>query len=169
MTGRASAPPGLATWLIPPAGAALLASVAFAAPLRFLGLALPEPVFACVPAFAWALIRPSIVAPLVLVGAGVILDLLWRTPLGFWPACLAAAYAVTFFLAEPLLDGGAVLAWGGYGLACAAALACGAALTLARSGMLADPWSLAWQWLATTALFPFAWGPIQRYGWANAR
>ena len=169
MRRRPTAPPRLAAWLLAPASLALLASLAFAAPARLFGLSLPEPVFACIPAFAWALIRPSMVAPLALIPLGLGMDLLWRTPIGFWPACLIAAYATGFALAEPLLDGGVALAWGGYALACAAAMAVGLVLTFARAGVIADPLAVAWQWLATAALFPFAWRLVERYEAANVR
>ncbi len=125
--------------------------------------------FACAPAFAWALIRPSLMAPVALVVVGLALDLLWRAPLGFWAACLIAAYATSFVLAETLLDGAVGLAWGGYALACAAALAVGLALTFVRAGVIADPAAVAWQWLATAALFPFAWRLVQRYEAAHVR
>ncbi len=47
-------------------------------------LQLPEPVFPMAPAFAWAMIRPSVLAPLVLLVMGLFLDLLWGGPIGLW-------------------------------------------------------------------------------------
>jgi rod shape-determining protein MreD len=44
-----------ARWLgVPGLLAVLAATIVFAAPIRIFGLQLPEPVFAMVPAFAWA-------------------------------------------------------------------------------------------------------------------
>ena len=52
-------------------------TVVFAAPLRVLGLQLPEPVFGLVLAFAWPIIRPSVLAPFVLLAYGLFTDLYW--------------------------------------------------------------------------------------------
>ncbi len=100
-------------WLVMPLVAAILATVLLAAPLRVLGLALPEPVFPLAPAFAWAVIRPSILAPVLLLAAGLFLDLFWSGPLGLWPTALLLGYGMAF-AARTLMLGqspGVVVAW----------------------------------------------------------
>ncbi len=80
-------------WLGVPALFCVLATIAFAKPIRIYGLQLPEPVFAMVPAFAWALIRPSILAPFALLLLGLFLDTFWGGPTGLWGLSLLVAYA----------------------------------------------------------------------------
>lgn len=156
-------------WLAVPAVACLLGGLLFAAPARLFGLALPEPVFAVVPAFAWAIIRPSVLAPFLLVGMGVVLDLLWGAPIGFWPVCLEGAYAVGLIGRRQLAAQtyGVACAW--YVASCAAASILGDAMTWLRAGLFASPTATLWQWLVTAALFPLAWRMIRRYEGADVR
>jgi rod shape-determining protein MreD len=51
-------------WIVYPALIAIAVTVLLAIPFRLFGLNLPEPVFPLVLAFAWPLIRPSMLAPL---------------------------------------------------------------------------------------------------------
>src|SRR4051812_24951768 len=84
-------------WLVAPLLIALLASVAFAAPIRIFGMRLPEPVFALVPTFAWAVIRPAVLAPFLVLAMGLFLDLFWGSPLGLWGLSLLVAYGGALF------------------------------------------------------------------------
>lgn len=81
-------------WLVYPALVAVAVSVVLATPVKLFGLSLPEPVTPLVLAFAWPLIRPSVIAPVLLLLLGLFLDLLWGAPLGLWPTCLLAVFAV---------------------------------------------------------------------------
>jgi rod shape-determining protein MreD len=67
-------------WLGVPALVAVVATIVFAIPIKVFGLQLPEPVFPMVLAFAWAVIRPSVIAPFVLMLLGLFLDLFWGGP-----------------------------------------------------------------------------------------
>lgn len=80
-------------WIVYPALITLGATLILATPIKVFGLTLPEPVTPMVLAFAWPLIRPSVLAPLVLLAVGLVTDLFWGTPLGLWSFGLLAAYA----------------------------------------------------------------------------
>jgi rod shape-determining protein MreD len=156
-------------WLGAPMVASLGASIVFAVPLRVMGFQAPEPVFAMVPAFVWALARPSIVPPVALVLLGLALDLLWGGPLGLWPLCLLAAYALVF-AARRILSGQEFVAlWGVFAAACAVAFIVGLGLMTVRSGRVPSLLGVWLQFLVTAALFPFAWGLIERYEAADTR
>jgi rod shape-determining protein MreD len=157
------------TWIVAPALLCALASLLFAAPFSLFGLRLPEPVFALAPAFAWPIIRPSLLPPLALLGLGLFLDLLWGAPLGVWPASLLAAYAPVL-LGRAFLSGQGVwtlLAW--YVGGCAAALLAGWLLVALKAGAPPNLIALGWQFLVTVALFPFAFRLVQRYEDADVR
>lgn len=81
-------------WIVYPSLAALALTVILATPLRLFGFSLPEPVLPMVLAFAWPLIRPSMVAPAVLFGLGLFLDLFWGGMLGLWPFALLVVYGL---------------------------------------------------------------------------
>jgi rod shape-determining protein MreD len=156
-------------WLGIPMAASLVASLIFALPLRVAGFQAPEPVFALVPAFAWAFARPAVLPPLALVVLGGALDMLWGGPLGLWPLCLLAAYAL-IFLSRHILSGQEFIAlWGAYAAACAVAIGAGLALVTLRSGHAPSLIGAGLQFLVTAALFPFAWRLIERYEAADTR
>ena len=60
-------------WIWVPFGSCILAAILVAIPIRLFGFRLPEPIFALVPAFAWAVIRPSILPPFLLMALGLLL------------------------------------------------------------------------------------------------
>lgn len=101
-------------WILYPALIAVGASLLMATPIRlFFGLSLPEPVFPMALAFAWPLIRPSIWAPLTLLGCGVFLDYLWGAPTGMWALVFLIVYGVVL-AASSLISGQewrVILAW----------------------------------------------------------
>jgi rod shape-determining protein MreD len=150
-------------WILVPGAAAFGASLVLATPLKAWGLQLPEPVFAFVPAFAWALGRPSLSAPVALVVLGVALDFLWATPTGFWALCLLALYALTFFSRRVLAGQEVWALWGAYGVVCAAAMLVGVALTAFKAGEAPSLIGVGLQLAISIALFPFAWRLIERY------
>lgn len=79
-------------WVVYPALMAVLLTVLLATPLRIFGLSLPEPVFPLVLAFAWPLIRPSMIAAATLFLLGLFLDLFWGGPIGLWPLGFMVVY-----------------------------------------------------------------------------
>jgi rod shape-determining protein MreD len=156
-------------WLGVPMILCAVASVVLATPFRLFGQQLPEPVFALVPAFAWAVIRPSILPPFALLVLGVFLDALWGSPLGLWPVCLLAAYAPVL-IARPFLTGQEfVVMWVWYAIACALAFAVGYLLIAARAGAAPGFLGVVWQFLVSAALFPLAHRLIATYEDADVR
>lgn len=85
---------GPVQWIFYPALVCIAVTVLLAVPVELFGLKLPEPILPMVLAFAWPLIRPSMIAPVVLFLLGVFLDLLWSPshPLGTWSLALLAVY-----------------------------------------------------------------------------
>lgn len=169
MTPLTARPLHPALWLGVPALVCALASLLFAMPFSVYGLRLPEPVFAFVPAFAWAVIRPSVLPPFALMLLGLFLDLIWGGTLGLWPVCLLAAYAPVLLSRRLLsgLDFWGLWAW--YLATCVIAFGLGWSIVGARSGVAPDLVGTFWQFLVTGALFPFAFGLIERYEDADVR
>jgi rod shape-determining protein MreD len=157
-------------WILYPALIALLCTFVLATPVRvFFGWPLPEPVFPLVLSFAWAMIRPSMLAPLALLACGLFLDLLWGQSLGFWPICLLAAYALILFPRLLILgqDTAIVFAWwvGSVTLA----FAVGYLLIGIDVGAAPSLVSTFLQWLITVLLYPFADWMVQRFDEGEVR
>ncbi|HUO11869.1 MAG TPA: hypothetical protein VMU37_03850 [Caulobacteraceae bacterium] len=156
-------------WLGVPSLLCIVATILLGAPIRIFGLALPEPVFPLALAFAWALIRPSVLPPFTLLAMGLFLDVIWGGPQGLWPLCLLAAYAIVL-LARRLITGqDMVVMWASYGAVTAGAFALGYALMTMDSGGAPNLIATGFQYLATFVLFPFAWWLIARYEDADVR
>jgi len=90
-------------WIVYPSLIAIAATVILATPVKLFGLTLPEPVLPMVLAFSWPLIRPSVLAPMVLVGLGLLLDIFWGGALGLWGLALSAVYGVVLLSRSFLL------------------------------------------------------------------
>ena len=95
---------GPVEWIVYPSLAVLAITLVLATPVQLFGLKLPEPVLPMVLAFAWPLVRPSMIAPAVLFFVGLFVDLLWGGMLGVWPLALLAVYGVVL-LSRNLLAG----------------------------------------------------------------
>lgn len=159
----------ISRWVGLPLAGALLSSLLLAAPIRILGLPLPEPVTLMAPAFAWAMIRPAVSPAFALLAGGMALDVLWGAPTGLWPLALLSAYLPVLALRN-ILAGQAPLVLGAwYALACLLAQAVG---WLVAARIAGTPPSLAaagLQWLATVLLFPIAAALIERFRDADVR
>ncbi len=79
-------------WIFIPALLALAGTVLLAAPVKLFGLQLPEPLLPMVLAFAWPLIRPSMLAPLVLFVLGCLVDIVLGHRFGLAPLMLLGVY-----------------------------------------------------------------------------
>ena len=156
-------------WLGGPLLLCVVATLVLATPIRVFGLALPEPVFGLVPAFAWAMIRPSILPPFALLLLGLYMDVLWGGPTGLWPACLLVAYAPVLVLRNVLAGQGFIIMWAWYAAACALAFGFGIYLLMLDSGEVPNLIAVGWQFLVTAALYPFAHTLIERYEDADVR
>jgi len=156
-------------WLGVPAALAVAATVLLATPVRLFSLAPPEPVFPLALAFAWALIRPSVLPPFALLLLGVFLDVYWSGPQGLWPLCLLAAYAATLAVRRLITGHGFAALWGWYGGATLVAFLAGFLIMALSSGAVPGLAPAGWQYLWTVALFPFAYRLIERYDDADVR
>jgi rod shape-determining protein MreD len=158
-----------AVWLLAPALACAAASLVLATPIRIFGFQAPEPVFGVVPAFAWAVVRPSVLAPVILLTLGLFLDLLWGAPLGVWALCLLVVHGLALTL-RPALSGQEFWTLGAcYGAACLPGFAAALLLSTLASGEVPSLIGLALQMLVTLALYPLVWAMIARFEEADVR
>jgi rod shape-determining protein MreD len=157
------------TWLGLPMLVCAAAMVLVAIPFRLFGFALPEPVFPMVLAFAWAVIRPSILGPLALFLIGMFTDLFWGGPVGLWTLSLLLAY-LGILVARTLMVGqsGRVL-WGWYIVCCLFAFGCAYVFTMMNSDAAPNLYAVGFQLLVTTLLYPFAHRLIDRFEDADVR
>lgn len=156
-------------WLGVPMVQALAATLLLALPIRLWGLALPEPVFAMPVAFAWAVIRPSMLAPFGVALMGFFMDLLWGGPLGLWAVCLLIAYGVALGGRAMLAGQGRGMMWAWYGMLTALAMSAGYLFTMLDVKGMPSPLSVFWQFIATLVLYPFADRLIDRFEDADVR
>jgi rod shape-determining protein MreD len=156
-------------WLVAPLLLALVASILFAAPIRIFGLRLPEPVFALIPTFAWAVIRPAVLAPFLVLAMGLFLDLFWGSPLGLWALALLIAYGATLFTRQMMSGQSRVMMLVWYSTICALTMGAGYLFTMLDSLNAPSPLAVFWQFLATMLLFPFANRLIEQFEDADVR
>lgn len=157
-------------WILYPALIALLCTFALATPVRiFFGWPLPEPVFPLVLAFAWAMIRPSMLAPLALLVCGLFLDLLWGQSKGFWPMCLLSAYALVLFFRFLIVGQEATVVYGWWIGAVTLAFTVGYLLIAIDAGAAPSLVSTFLQWLATVLLYPAADWLVRRFDEGEVR
>ncbi len=156
-------------WLGLPVLLCVTATVLLATPVRVFGLRAPEPVFPMVLAFAWAVIRPSILGPFVLLLVGLFLDLLWGDALGLWGLCLLLAYGGAL-VSRSLMAGrnAPVLAVWYRGFTAIAFIAA-YLIVMLRAHVMPDLIATALQFAATLALFPLARRLIDRFEDADVR
>jgi len=140
-------------WLLIPALSCVLITLIMATdlPLPF-GLDLPEPVWPVALAFAWPLIRPSYLAPLLLAGLGLLLDYFWGAPLGFYVICLMAVHAATLVIRSYIVGQDAWVVTGAYLLAALLFFTLATILSTLDSGVVPRLISVFEQFLATAVL-----------------
>jgi rod shape-determining protein MreD len=119
--------------------------------------------------FAWAIIRPAMLAPVAVLTLGLYLDLLWGSPLGFWPVCLLLPYGGVLAGRSMLAGQSQVMMWLWYAATTALTLGSGYLFTMLDTQTTPDPVSVAWQFLATVILYPFANRLIERFEDADVR
>jgi len=156
-------------WLGVPMLQALIATVLFGIPLRVFGLQLPEPIFPMVLAFAWAVIRPSILAPFGVLAMGLFLDIFWGGPLGLWAICLLIAYGGALSARSIMAGQSRLILWAWYGLCTATAMVAAYLFVMLDSKSTAGAVPVAWQFLATIVLYPFAQRLIDLFEDADVR
>jgi rod shape-determining protein MreD len=169
MTAGGARPLAPWRWLGLPMLAVVAGTILFAVPMRVFGYGLPEPIFALPVAFAWAVIRPSMLAPVCVMLLGLFLDMLWGSPTGFWAVCLLLPYGVVLG-GRAMLQGQSqlmMIIW--YGAATALTIGAGYLFTMLDTQNAPDPLSVFWQFLATIVLYPFANRLIERFEDADVR
>lgn len=156
-------------WIVYPALAVMGLSLVLATPVELFGLKLPEPVLPMVLAFAWPLIRPSLLAPVALFVTGLFLDLLWGGVLGLWPLALLLVYGVVL-LSRNLLAGQetrVLFIW--YGGCTILAFLVAYVVVMFDAGRAPSLIALFWQVVPTLLVFPAADWMIQRFDDGDVR
>jgi len=156
-------------WLGIPMLQALGATILFGIPLRLWGLQLPEPLFVMPVVFAWAVIRPSVIAPFCVLLMGLFLDSFWYAPLGLWAVCLILAYGMVLGGRQMMAGQSRTMMWAWYAVVTATAL--GAAYLFVMLDVKSQPSLIAvgWQFLTTILLYPFAHRLIEIFEDADVR
>lgn len=156
-------------WLGVPLVQVLIATVLFGIPLRIWGLQLPEPLFAMPVVFAWAVIRPSVLAPFGILIMGLFLDIFWGGAMGLWALCLLIAYGVLLAGRSMMAGQSRTILWVWYGIVAAIAQLSGYLFIMLDSKSMPSLTSVGWQYLATVVLFPFAYRLIDLFEDADVR
>ena len=156
-------------WIGLPVLYALGATILFGIPLNVFSLQLPEPVFPMALAFAWAVIRPSILAPFALLIVGLFLDIYWSGPLGLWALCLLIAYGAALAGRNMMAGQSPIILAVWYALVTATAFVAGYLFVMLDSKSSPGLIPVAWQFLATIVLYPFAQRLIDRFEDADVR
>lgn len=156
-------------WLGVPFAACVIATIVFALPVRMFGLGLPEPIFPLVPAFAWAVIRPSILPPFLLMGLGLFLDLFWGGPLGLWATSLLVAYGFVLLTRAAMTGQSRLMLWIWYGTSSALTVGSAYLLTMLDAVITPNLIATGWQLAASVVLYPFAHRLIERFDDADVR
>ena len=156
-------------WVVYPALIALGLTIVLATPVQLFGLKLPEPVLPMVLAFAWPLIRPSVIAPVALFLCGLFLDVFWYAPLGLWSLSMLVVYAVVL-ISRNLLAGQETRILFAWYAACTLVAFILAYVTITlRVGTAPSVLALFWQVLPTLLIFPAADWMVQRFDDGDVR
>lgn len=156
-------------WLGAPILQCMVATLLFSLPVRFFGWGLPEPIFCMAPAFAWAMIRPSIAAPFGVLIMGLFLDIFWGGPTGLWALSLLTAYGVVLAARKMMVGQSRSMMWMWFAAACAMAQTVGFLVTQLDVRSTPNLLAMFWQFLATILLYPFAHRLIDRFDDADVR
>lgn len=150
-------------WIVYPALIAIAATIVLQTPVELFGLHLPEPVIPMVLAFAWPLIRPSVLGPVVLAGLGLLLDILTYGPLGLWGLTFLAVYSVVLASRSFLAGQETAVLFVWYAACCVLAFVLAYVAMAVIAPTPASLISVFLQLLPTLLLFPFAHRLIERF------
>ena len=154
---------GSVQWILLPALAVLAVTLLLATPIKVFGLTLPEPVTPLILAFAWPLIRPSVLAPLALLAVGLVVDLFWGNRLGLWPLGLLVAYGVVLVSRSYISGQDTRLLFAWYSGVTAVAFFVGYLVTTMTAHQPPSLIALFFQYLPTVLIFPAANWLIDRF------
>jgi rod shape-determining protein MreD len=160
---------GPTQWIVWPALIAVAVTVVLATPVKLFGLTLPEPVVPMLLAFAWPLVRPSAVAPLVLLALGLFLDIFWGGPTGLWALALLIIYGAILAARSILLGQETVVLFVWYAGSVAMAFAVAYVIRALGAGNAPSLLALIGQVVPTLLLFPFANAMIERFDDGDVR
>lgn len=144
-------------------------TVLFAIPLRIFGLQAPEPVFAIWPVFAWAMIRPSMLAPFVVLALGLFLDVFWAAPAGLWATSLLIAYGTVLAARNMMVGQSQPMMWFWFAAVTALTLGSGFFISLLKAQNSPNLTAVLWQFLVTIVLYPLAHWLIDEFEDADVR
>lgn len=162
-------------WIGLPMLLAIIATIVFATPFRLplpftqIDLALPEPVFPLALAFAWAVIRPSLLGPIALLLLGLFLDIFWGAPMGLWPMSLLGAYTLILLCRSLMVGQGPEILFGWYLAATGVAMAIAFLATMVSANTAPNALGVLWQSVVTILLYPVAHILIERFENADVR
>lgn len=150
-------------WIVYPALITAAVTFVLATPVKVFGFSLPEPIIPMVLAFAWPLIRPSVIAPLVLMALGLFLNFILGGTLGLWSLCLLAIYTVVLASRSFLIgqDTAVLFVW--FAACCGLAFLLAYLITTVIAGRPPSLLALVGQVVPTLLLFPFADRMIERF------
>jgi rod shape-determining protein MreD len=157
-------------WLVYPALISMAATLVLGTPgVRFFGLPLPEPVFPMVLAFAWPLIRPSMLGPIVLLATCLFVDLYHGAPLGLTAVAALGVYGGVL-IGRPFIVGQDVRAlfawWMGLLLV---AFTFDYLFMMLQTHVAPTIVGVLLQFIPTAMLFPLAWLLYQRFDDGDVR
>lgn len=156
-------------WIVYPALITAAVTFLLATPVKVFGLSLPEPIIPMVLAFAWPLIRPSIVAPVVLMGLGLFLNLILGGPLGLWSVSLLAIYAVILGARSFLIGQDTMVLFVWFAGCCGLGFLLAYLVVTVITGTPPSILALIGQVVPTLLLFPFANSMIERFDDGDVR
>lgn len=150
-------------WIIIPAVLALAGTILLAAPVKLFGLQLPEPLLPMVLAFAWPLIRPSMLAPAVLFALGFLVDGILGHRFGLAPLMLLTVYGTILAARSFLIGQETPVLFFWYALCTTAALIMGYVIEALAAGNAPSILSFLGFLIPTLLLFPLADRMIERF------
>jgi rod shape-determining protein MreD len=143
-------------WLGVPLIQVMVLTILFGIPIRLWGLQLPEPLFAMPAVFAWAVIRPSVLAPIGVLIVGLFMDLVWGGSMGLWALCLLIAYGILLAGRSMMAGQSRTMLWIWYAIVTAIAQLSGYLFVMLDNRATPSLIPVGWQFLSTVILFPFA-------------
>lgn len=156
-------------WIVYPSLLVMAVTLVLATPVELFGLKLPEPVAPMVLAFAWPLIRPSMVSAAALFGLGLFLDIFWGGTLGLWPLCLLGVYAVVLASRNLLAGQETQVLFGWYAVCTLGAFVVAYIVVTLDAGRAPSLLALLGQIIPTLLLFPAAGWMIERFDDGDVR
>ena len=156
-------------WIFAPALICALASLILSAPIKVTGLVLPEPVLALVLAFCWPLIRPSYLAPFVILLLGLFLERLWGAPTGLYSLLLILVYGFFLSVRSFIVGQETMVVSAIYALTSFVFFTVGTLIVSWQSGSVPRLIGVAEQMIATALCFPFVAYMLDTYVHADVR